>query len=558
MTAVEMAVPGHRYAIEGKGYSTDGQIRRVAGELEIPLDQFLMPMVLASDAVLSDGELIGDPTEGALVALAAKGDIDAVSTRQAYPRIAELPFDAEYKLMATFHNMIDESGKAVIRCFVKGAPDQLLARAAAELNPDTGPVALDGHLREAYRAENPRFGEEGLRVIATARRDFDPAIFDPEAELLPLVTDLELLALVGIVDPPRPGARTSVAQAKAAGIEVRMVTGDHAVTAAAIARQLGIDGQVISGAEFGAMSDDEAAERIADVGVIARVTPEHKVRLVDVLQRKGQIVAMTGDGVNDAPALKKADIGVAMGETGTEVAKRAAVMILADDNFSTITKAVELGRGLYDNLARYIRFETGCMFGFIITFLGASIFDIAHGEPLLPLQVLWVAFTTVTIQSIGLGYSKPAAGLMERQPRPPSQPILSQGAFVWLVSVGLVMAVGTLAMVSWAQQAHTLPIARTMGLVVFSLLNLFFSIETKDERESAFSLSTFSDRTFILTAGVSLFLLVMATILGPCKTILKTTELDESQWLLCAAVALSIIAVSEIRKAVLRRTSEPT
>jgi P-type Ca2+ transporter type 2C len=291
--------------------------------------------------------------------------------------------------------------------------------------------------------------------------------------------------------------------------------------------------------------------------VIARVTPEHKVRLVDVLQRKGQIVAMTGDGVNDAPALRKADIGVAMGKAGTEVAKRAGVMILTDDNFSTITKAVELGRGLYDNLARYIRFEMGCMFGFIITFLGASIFDIAHGEPLKPLQVLWVAFTTVTLQSIGLGYSNPPEGLMERRPRPPDQPILSRGVLGWLVTAGLVMAVGTLSLVSWAEDAHTLTIARTMALVVFSLFNLFFSIEAKDERESAFSLGTFSDRTFVVMAGVSLFLIVMATILPPCQAILKTTELDESQWLLCAGVALSIIAVSEIRKMVLRRAAAP-
>jgi Ca2+-transporting ATPase len=557
MTAVQMSVAGHRYAIEGKGYSTHGRINRVAGHAEIPLDQILMPMVLAADAVLSDGELIGDPTEGALVALAAKGGIDAVSTREVYPRIAEVPFDAEYKLMATFHSLTDESGKGVIRCFVKGAPDQLLARAAAVLVPGTGPVLLDDRLRELYRSENRRLGEEGLRVMAIARKDFDPDAFDPRADLLPLVTGLELLALVGIVDPPRPGARASVAQAKAAGIEVRMITGDHAVTAAAIARQLGIDGTVITGAEFGAMSDDEAMQRIADIGVIARVTPEQKVRLVDLLRRRGQIVAMTGDGVNDAPALKKADISVAMGKAGTEVAKRAAVMILTDDNFSTIIKAVELGRGLYDNLARYIRFEMGCMFGFIITFLGASLFDIAHGEPLLPLQVLWVAFTTVTIQSIGLGYSHPAERLMDRLPRPPGQPILGRGVLAWLVAVGLVMAVGTLSLVSWAQQGHTLAIARTMGLVVFSLLNLFFSIEAKDERESAFSLSTFSDRTFILTAGVSLFLIVMATVFGPCQAILKTTELDVQKWLVCVAVALSIIVVSEIRKAVLRRTDGP-
>ncbi len=552
MTAVQMSVAGRRYAVEGKGYSSHGRITRVAGQAKIPLDEFLMPMVLASDAVLADGVLIGDPTEGALVALAAKAGIDAVSTRQAYPRVAELPFDAAYKLMATFHDMTDESGKPVIRCFVKGAPDQLLARAAAMLDPDTGPVPADDPVREAYLAENQRLAQQGLRVMATARRDLDPAAFDPEADLLPLVTGLELLALVGIVDPPRPGARTAVARAKSAGIRIRMITGDHAITSAAIANQVGIDGTVISGTQFAAMSDAEAADAIDDVGVIARVSPEQKVRLVDLLKRTGQTVAMTGDGVNDAPALKRADIGIAMGLTGTEVAKRAAVMILTDDNFSTIIKAIELGRGLYYNLARYIRFEMGCMFGFITCFLGASIFDIANGEPLRSLQVLWVAFTTVTIQSIGLGYSRPAEGLMERPPRPPGQPILSRPTLTWLVTAGLVTAIGTLTVISWAEQAHTLSIARTMGMVTFSLFNLFFSIETKDEQLSVFSLDIFSDRTFVITTGISFVLLVMSTLLQPFHAVLNTTTLDVRQWLICAAAALSIILAAEIRKAARR------
>ncbi|HJY97047.1 MAG TPA: HAD-IC family P-type ATPase, partial [Streptosporangiaceae bacterium] len=354
MTAVQMTAAGRRYAVEGKGYSTAGQLTRVGGQADIPLDEFLVPMVLASDAVVRDGELVGDPTEGALVVLAAKGGIDAVSTRDRYPRIAELPFDAAYKLMATFHKMTGASGKEVIRCFVKGAPDQLLPRAAtvADTDADTGSAPADGEFRQRYLAENQRLGQQGLRVIAVARKDLDPAAFDPGADLLPLVTGLELLALVGIVDPPRPTAKASIATAKAAGIRVRMITGDYAVTAAAVAADLGIDGTVLTGAEFGAMSDEEALAKIDDIGVIARVTPEHKVRLVDVLRKKGQIVAMTGDGVNDASAVKKADIGIAMGITGTEVTKEAAVMILTDDNFSTIVKAVELGRGLYDNLAR--------------------------------------------------------------------------------------------------------------------------------------------------------------------------------------------------------------
>src|SRR5689334_18719075 len=344
MTAVQLTAAGRRYAIDGTGYSTAGRITRVGGQADIGLDEFLVPMVLCSDAVVRDGELIGDPTEGALIVLAAKGGIDAVSTRERYPRIAELPFDAAYKLMATFHEMTDASGRPVIRCFVKGAPDQLLARAATVLDAEAGPVAADGEFRTRFLAENQRLGEQGLRVMATARKDFDPAAFDPGADLLPLVTGLELLALVGIVDPPRPAAKASIATAKKAGIRVRMITGDHAATAAAVAGQLGIDGTAVTGAEFGAMTDEEALAKVDDIGVIARVTPEHKVRLVDVLRKKGQIVAMTGDGVNDAPAVKKADIGIAMGITGTEVTKEAAVMILTDDNFSTIVKAVELGR----------------------------------------------------------------------------------------------------------------------------------------------------------------------------------------------------------------------
>ncbi len=236
-------------------------------------------------------------------------------------------------------------------------------------------------------------------------------------------------------------------RAKEAGIRVRMITGDYAVTAAAVAGQLGIDGTVLTGAEFAAMSAEQALAKVDGIGVIARVSPEHKVRLVDVLRKKGQIVAMTGDGVNDAPAVKKADIGIAMG-TGTEVTQEAAVMILTDDNFSTIVKAVELGRGLYDNLARYIRFQMGGLFGYIAAFLGASAFNIAEGIPLLPLQTLWVSFTMLSIQSVGLGYSKPAAGLMDRPPLPPSRPILTRALIIWLAFVGLLMAIGTLSVIA--------------------------------------------------------------------------------------------------------------
>ena len=555
MTAVQMMAVGRRYAVEGKGYSTAGRINRVAGQTDISLDDILMPMVLASDAVVRDGELIGDPTEGALVVLAAKGGIDAVSTRERYPRIAELPFDAAYKLMATFHKMTGASGKDVIRCFVKGAPDQLLARAATVADADAGPAPADGEFRQRYLDENKRLGQQGLRVIATARKDFDPTTFDPGADILPLVTGLELLALVGIVDPPRPTAKASIATAKAAGIRVRMITGDYAVTAAAVAGQLGIDGTVLTGDEFGAMSDEEALAKVDGIGVIARVTPEHKVRLVEVLRKQGHIVAMTGDGVNDAPAVKKADIGIAMGITGTEVTKEAAVMILTDDNFSTIVKAVELGRGLYDNLTRYVRFQIGGLFGYIATFLAASIFNVAKGIPLLPLQTLWVSFTMLSIQSVGLGYSKPAAGLMERPPLPPTRPILTRWLIAWLAFVGLLMAAGTLGVISWAEHVHGLASARTMGMVTLALFLLLFSIESKDERDSALSLDTFSDRTFVITTSGSFILLILSTALGIFHTVIRTVTLSVRDWLICIAVALSMAVAAEIRKAVLRRTA---
>ena len=556
MTAVQMALVGRRYAVEGSGYSPQGRITHVGGQPEIPLDPILLPMVLASDAVLDNGALIGDPTEGALVALAAKGGVDAVSTRQSYPRVALLPFDAAYKLMATFHEMTDESGAPVVRCYVKGAPDELLARAATVHDADAGPVPADVAFRELYLAENTRLGAEGLRVLATARKDFDAATFDPAADLLALVADgLELMALVGIVDPPRPTARASIETAAAAGIRVRMITGDHAVTAGAIARQLGIEGTVMTGAEFAALADDAVLARIDEVGVIARVTPEDKVRLVDLLKRQGQIVAMTGDGVNDAPALKRADIGIAMGITGTEVAKDAAVMVLTDDNFSTIVKAVELGRGLYDNLVKYVRFQMGCLFGFIVSFLGAAIFNLAGGVPFLPLQTLWINFTTMLFQAVGLGYGEPGAGLMERRPRDPEEPILPRATMFWLVSIGLIIGAATLGVITWAESAFDRPVALTMGVVTFSLASLLFSLATRDESRTVFTLDTIADKTLVRSTAASVTVLVLTTVLGPLQAFLETVALDTGQWLICIGAALPVLIASEIRVLVRKRTA---
>jgi Ca2+-transporting ATPase len=556
MTAVQMAIVGQRFTISGEGYSPVGQIAGEAGKGDVPLERYLMPMALCADAVAKDGGLVGDPTEGALVVLAAKGGVDPVLTREKYPRIAEVPFDAAYKFMATFHRMQDENGRDVVRCYVKGAPDQLLARASGAISGDGTVVPITGEGKDRYMAENQRLGEQGLRVMATGQRDFDPATFDAKAaDLLPLVDDLTLLALVGIVDPARPEARDAITKAKAAGIQVRMITGDHAVTAAAIASQLGIEGRAITGAEFAGMNDAELERQIEGVGVIARVAPEDKVRLVDVLKRKGHVVAMTGDGVNDAPALKRADIGVAMGITGTEVSKEAAVMILTDDNFATIVKAVELGRALYDNLVRYIRFQMAVLFGFIATFLGSSLLFIAGGIPFLPLQTLFINFTVQVALAIGLGYGKPRPDLMHDAPRSPDVPILPRRLLIWLIVAGLVMAVVTLGIISWATPNYGEDVARTMGLVAFSLCNIWFALETSDEEKSMFSSETLQNPTLLKAVGIAFLFTILATELRITNTILDTVNLSVEQWATAFVVSLAVIVIAEVKKLLKIRTT---
>jgi len=312
----------------------------------------------------------------------------------------------------------------------------------------------------------------------------------------------------------------------------------------------------VTGAEFRAMSDDEAIRQIDGIGVIARVSPEDKVHLVDILRKKGHVVAMTGDGVNDAPALKRADIGIAMGITGTEVSKQAAVMILTDDNYATIVKAVGLGRAVYDNLMRFIRFQMAGLFAFIATFLGSSLLNIMSGIPFLPLQTMWLNFTVNVFQAIGLGYGKPREGLMEVPPRPKGQLLLPRRLMTWLVVLGLVMAAGTLGVLAWAGDAYGDVIGRTMGMTTFALFRLFSSLETADADESVFGGSILSNRPLLIGTGVSILSIILATELGFLQKILGTASLSPDQWAVCIVVALSLIVVEEARKLLKIRTSD--
>ena len=552
MTARQLVLVGHRLSVEGEGYSTNGRILHAGDSPEVALDPFLLPMALANDAVVRDGEIVGDPTEAALVVLAAKGGLDVDETRRVYPRLGEVPFDSEYKLMATFHEM-EENGRPVVRCFVKGAPDVLLARSSHLRDADGSSIAADA-ARDRVLAENDRLAGEGLRVLAVASRDVDPADFDASGTLLDQVEGLTLLALVGIVDPPRKEARDAIARCREAGVQVRMITGDHATTAAAIAAQLGIEGQALTGIEFAAMSDAELEERVEDIGVVARVAPEDKVRLVDVLKKKGNVVAMTGDGVNDAPALKRADIGVAMGITGTEVTKEAGDMILTDDNFATIVTAVEGGRGIYDNLMKYVRVQLVMLGGFILTFVGAGVFDIAEGAPLTPLQILWINFAVDVVLAIGLGFDAPAPGLMSRIPRNADAPVVSRALGVRLGLASLVMAALALGVVAWGEERYDLAVATTMGLTTLSLMHIAAALEAREPTGSIFTWYTVSNRRFVQLIGVALALTFLVTALSPLQRIFDTVPLTSSQWGVCLLGPIVFLALVELGKLMDRRS----
>jgi Ca2+-transporting ATPase len=444
----------------------------------------------------------------------------------------------------------------VVRCFIKGAPDVLIARSSSYWMPGGEVLPVTEENRHFALEINERMAAAGERIMVVARRDFDPQTFDPKAKLIDLMKDLTFIAMVGIVDPPRTEAQEAIAKCHSAGIQVRMITGDHAVTAAAIGHELGIEGTALTGAQFAAMSDENLTKDLDNIGVVARVAPEDKIRLVDLLQKKGNIVAMTGDGVNDAPALKKADIGVAMGITGTEVSKGAAVMILTDDNFATIVKAVEYGRAIYDNLSKFIRFQMGMLSAFIISYLGAAIFMILGGVPFTPLVVLWINFLVQVPIAVALGFDKASPGLMERKPRPLTQPVLSSSQWVRLVFTGLLASVGTLVV----EMAYTpvltpegVSVAATMGFVVFSLFNIAIGLSSRSETGTVFTLDTVGDRRQLGLYGLAIFLMVFGAEFNLGQRILGTVSLNSNQWWTCIALAFALLLIDEVVKFFMRR-----
>jgi P-type Ca2+ transporter type 2C len=556
MTAVEVVDPTDRYEITGVGYHLEGRISHSAGKSDT-IGAAILPYVMASDANLVDGKVVGDPTEGALLVLAHKAGMSIDGTREQLPRLATLPFDPTYKLMATFNRATDPSGKEVVRCFVKGAAPAVMARAATALSNGTS-IPWDEGLREHAEKNAQRMGEAGLRVMAGAFRNIDVARFDPNGDLLALVDALEMTSLVGMVDPPREESKNAVAQAQAAHIQVRMVTGDDVITGAAIAKQLDIPGEAILGADFAALSEQERLERIDHIGVVGRVAPEHKVLLAETLKQKGHVVAMTGDGVNDAPAIKAADIGVAMG-SGTEVAKNAGRMILSDDNFATIVFAVEQGRKLFDNLNKYIRFVLLELVAFVLTFLGASLFDLAAGQPFTPAQILWINFAVNAPFGVALGFDMETPGLMSHRPRPRGESILTIPVMITSGLVGLYIAAANLGMIAFGTNHYSsLATGQSIGLVAFSLMLVVAAFEARSETETVFSADTFNSsrmNRIALAEVAGAFLITQADFM---QRLLGTTRLTPRQWGLALLAAVVLLLVWECGKWIARRKTSVT
>ncbi|MCZ4508201.1 HAD-IC family P-type ATPase [Streptomyces sp. ActVer] len=550
MTVRALWAGGRLHDVTGEGYRTTGTIDVRAGEDSVhtgDLRESVLPFALCNDARVTDGGIIGDPTEAALVVLAAKAGVDADTVRADRPRSGEVPFDAAVKYMATFHREPD--GRT--RVHVKGAVDVVLDRCTDLLTED-GIRPLDDDRRREILAVASRLGNTGLRVLvaATALVDRTPAAPDHGGRAA--LPGLTLMSVAGIADPPRPQARDAVALCRTAGVAVKMITGDHADTAAAIARELDIAGEVVTGAELERMTADQLAERIDGVGVFARVAPEHKVTIVRALTKRGHIVAMTGDGVNDAAALRAAHIGVAMGITGTDVAKEAADMVLSDDDFSTIVRAVREGRSIYDNIVKFVRFQLATNIGAILALLGASLAGLP--APLTAAQLLWINIIMDGPPAMALAVDPADNDVMSRAPRDPGERILSVRRLAAVTRAGAVMATGTVTLLALARERTGTDTALTMAFTTFVLFQLFNALNARADDGPLLGRHQFRNRTLWLCLAAVLVVQVVAVHVPWARTVFGTVPLNVTQWALCLATA-STVLLAELAFRRLRKTA---
>jgi Ca2+-transporting ATPase len=541
MTVTSMLADGQWFEVQGGGYAKTGAILGVAGA-ELPdFSRLGLGLSLCSDATVSDaGDVIGDPTEAALVVLAAKMGVDAETTRRQLPRAAEVPFDSEYKFMATFHDRPDWLGAGVLKeahfVTVKGAPDIVVGRCGHALWH--GSQVPMSEVRDEILAANQQLSERGLRVLAFAARDLDgeamsAALADPMAS----VNDLMLVALVGIIDPLREEAKEAVRIALHAGIDVRMITGDHTITARAIADELGLGPGVLTGTELQHLSDEELTEQLPNLHVFGRVAPEDKLRLAKLMQESGQVVAMTGDAVNDAAALKQADVGVAMG-SGSEVTKQAAKIVLTDDNFATLVRAVDLGRDIYRRISSYVKLQLTILSSVLQLMLLATIFNINGGVALFPMQLLFCKFFVVVTVVIGFIVDVPDPSVMDRPPRAPGTKIVNTPQIVRWVLSGFITAVIALSILEWGPDTPSTThgsASMTMAFAVVALSAVNLGIVMRRESEAPWSSPVFPYLGWIILGWVLTWAAVGLPML---QQLLDTVPLTGHEWGLVLALSL--------------------
>lgn len=528
------------YYVENKCYSADVLKKENSAQ-----NQLLTASILCSDAKVVDGKDFGDPTETALIHMGNKMQVLADDVREKYPRISEVPFDSDRKLMSTLHDF--ESGRTMI---TKGAIDVLLDRVTG-IQKDGKVCPFTEEDRTEIEKQNQFFSENGLRVLAFAYKKMDGVEeISPEDE-----KDYIFLGLISMMDPPREESRMAVEECIKAGMKPVMITGDHKVTAAAIAKRIGIlkdEKEACEGMEIDALSDEELQDFVENISVYARVSPEHKIRIVKAWQEKGNIVAMTGDGVNDAPALKQADIGVAMGITGTEVSKDASSMVLTDDNFATIIKAVENGRNVYENIKHSIQFLLSGNFGGILAVLYASVR--ALPVPFAPVHLLFINLLTDSLPAIALGLEPHTKKVMERKPRPMNESILTKDFLIRIGTEGLVIAIMTMTayMIGYGGSHNTL-LAQTMAFATLCTSRLVHGYNSKSNSPVIFT-NRFFNNVYLAGAFLIGLVLITAVVMIPgLHDIFKVQTLQFSQLLTVYGLALLNLPVIQLLKAVTRK-----
>jgi P-type Ca2+ transporter type 2C len=573
MTIQDAVTPSGDVEVTGSGYRPQGELRadgHVLGEgaLLEEVRVLIGAGSLANDAVLvqdhGEWRIQGDPTEAAFLVVEAKIEGLAETRRTRFERVGEVPFTSERKLMTTLQTDTEDAGG--IDVVTKGAPDVLLARCTAE-RVAGAVVPLSAQRRADVLATVDRLADRALRTLAVAYRPLPAGTTADES----VERELIYLGLVGIIDPPRPEAAAAVAEAGAAGVRVLMITGDHPRTAMRIAGDLGIVGasaSALTGPEIEALDDAALEAAVQDVAVYARVAPEHKLRIVDALQANGAIVAMTGDGVNDAPALKSADIGVAMGVTGTDVAKQAADMILVDDNFATIIAAIREGRGIFANIRKFLRFLLSSNIGEVLTMflgvllaagLGLQDTGDAVAVPLLATQILWINLLTDSAPALALGLDPAPQDVMRHPPRRPTDRMIDGEMWRGILFVGLVMAVVTLAALDlrlaggYLGGSAGIDEARTMAFTTLVIAQLFNCLNARSDRASAFS-RLFTNRWLWGAIALSLLLQVAVVELPFMNDAFSTTPLTLGDWGVCVALASVVLWADELRKLAARRT----